>query len=425
MLGVKGSWRCCAEWGLMALLLSCGSAKDPPQGGSGASGELGSGGSAAGVGTSAGGAAARSGAPSKGGAGTILVPSAGAAGRQEGCNELSIVPQPVTPTVLVLVDNSSSMFEPRETLWDLLYQTLMDPNRGVLKPLESKVRFGFASFKGFDLGVKEDDPSCAEIRRVPYALDNFEAIDTLYSQLSTEWNPSVRWETPTGHAIQRVAADLQAYVAEPPGPKYIVLVTDGNPNTCEVANPQCGQDLAIRAVQDAFAIGITTWVVGIGTIVGNDPGCQPSWGRCGPDHLQDLANAGVGLGVAPPPEQYVWQNCADRYGRTLLGSYSLTPGAARFFTATDAAELESSLRGLLTGVVSCTVEMNALVTGNEALGKVTLAGQELPISDPNGWVLEANRYQVTLHGTACERFKSLMAGQRLDITFPCAVAVPR
>lgn len=326
---------------------------------------------------------------------------------------------------MVLVDNSSSMFEPRETLWDLLYKSLMDPTEGVLKPLESKVRFGFASFKGFDLGVPEEDPACAEIRQVPYALDNYQAIDELYRQLGTEWTPSARWETPTGHAINRVVAELDAYLADPPGPKHIVLVTDGNPNTCQVANPQCGQDLAIKAVQDARTKGITTWVVGIGTIIGNDPGCQPVWGRCGPDHLQDLANAGQGLDVILPPEQYIWQNCADRYGRVLQASYSLTPGMAPFFSATNASQLESALRGLLTGVVSCSVDMNALVTGNEALGKVTLAGEEVLLGDPNGWILEVNRYQVSLQGAACERFKSLMPGEKLDIWFPCGVAVVR
>lgn len=374
-------------------------------------------------------------------AGTTIVPSAGSAnlggttgipidptsgsGGRESCNELTIVPEPVTPTVMVLVDNSSSMFEPRESLWDLLYSTLMDPTNGVVKSLESKVRFGFASYRGSPAGVMETDPTCAEIRSVPYSLDNHQAIDTLYRQLGTEWTQGVKWETPTGHAISRVAAELHAYEASPPGPKYILLVTDGDPNTCQVVDPQCGQDLSIRAVQDAHALGIKTLVVGIGSIIAGNPGCEARWGRCGPLHLQDLANAGNGLGVAEPPMEFIYQSCADRYGRVLQGAYSPTPGMEPFYTATTADQLKSSLSGLLTGVLSCTVEMNAIVNGDPALGKVTVGGQEVPFQDTNGWALEANRYGVTLQGAACERFKTLMPGEKLDIWFPCGVAVVR
>lgn len=347
-------------------------------------------------------------------------------GRGMGCNDLEVIPKPVTPTVLILVDNSSSMFEPREQLWDLLFNSLMNPTEGVVKPLQEKVRFGFASYKGSTMITTEDSPTCAEIAKVDYALNNYDAINTTYTQLGTQWKQGTKWETPTGHAIQRVAADLAAYAPDPPGPKYILLVTDGNPNTCQVVDPQCGQDLSIKAVQDARAKGIGTFAVGIGDIVANNTGCEPAWGRCGVNHLQDLANAGQGLPVAAPPETFVWQSCADRYGRVLQGAYAAAgtaPGTAPYFTATNAAELKTALQGLLNSVVSCTFDMNARVVGNPALGSVSLGSDAVTFGDPNGWTLEPTMTQVTLQGTACSTFKA--AEKPLSISFPCEVAVPR
>ncbi|HET9960339.1 MAG TPA: vWA domain-containing protein, partial [Polyangiaceae bacterium] len=338
--------------------------------------------------------------------------SGGMTGPETGCNDRNIVKTPVTPTVLLLVDNSSSMFEPREQLWDLLYSTLMDPAMGIVKGLEDKIRFGFASYKGNRVATMETDPKCAEITSVPYALNNFQAIDTTYKKLGTEWMQGVKWETPTGFAINQVAAQLQAFTADPPGPKYILLVTDGNPNTCQTVDPQCGQDLSIQAVQNAYAKGIGTFAIGIGTIVANDPGCDKSWGRCGIEHLQDIANAGVGLPVAPPPENYRYQTCSQPFGNMLQATYA--PSAtgltnAPYFTATNAAQLKTALSGLLNGVVSCSFDMDHEVTGDPSLGTVMLSGAPLTYtSEPaatSGWRLDGS-HQVTLLGTSCETFKA-------------------
>jgi len=355
----------------------------------------------------------------RGGAFVLLPPEEPGAGGAPGvCSSLQVVPG--IPTVLILVDNSSSMFEPTDkSPWNLLYSTLMADD-GAIKALASKVRFGFTSFKGNAMArMNETDETCATLTSVPIALDNFAAIDKTYTMLGAEWMPGIKWETPTGHALSRAAADLAAFTGDPPGPKSILLVTDGNPNTCQIVDPQCGQDLSVKAVQDAFTAGIKTFVVGIGEVIVGNVGCEPTWGRCGPDHLQDLANAGLGLPVAPPPETFVWQSCADAYGRELQGTYDAAgmPGEAKFYTAENAAQLTSAIEELLTAL-ACTVEMDVRVTGNPALGSVLVGvGKEPQVyGDPNGWKLEDNRYQVTLQGAACEKFK---AEQTLDINFPC------
>lgn len=347
----------------------------------------------------------------------------GATGAGGGCNDLSIVTKEVTPTVLLLVDNSSSMFEPRTELWDPLYNVLMKPETGIVASLQEKVRFGFTSYRG---SKTINDPACPNLFEVDYKLNNFSDIDTVYKKQGAEWTPDAKWETPTGAAIKKAAEKLAAYEADPPGPKYILLVTDGNPNTCAALDPQCGSDESIKAVQDAKAAGIGTFAVGIGGIlVAANSGCEPSWGRCGALHLQDLANAGQGLPVAAPPDSLKYQACTPT--QMLAGTYAgatETPGAAPYYTAANAAELETAIRGLLNSVASCTYDMNATVVGNAALGTVKVNGTEVAYNDPNGWKLEDNKVQITLQGTTCDTFKS-MPGSQLSVSFPCKVAVPK
>ena len=343
-------------------------------------------------------------------------------GMEMGCNDLSVETKEVTPTVLLLVDNSSSMFEPRDKLWDPLYNVLMKPATGIVASLQEKVRFGFTSYRGSSTA---NDPACPNLFEVDYKLGNFDPIDTLYKQQGAEWKQGIKWETPTGAAIKKAAAKLAAYEADPPGPKYILLVTDGNPNTCAALDPQCGSDESIKAVQEAKTMGIGTFAVGIGDIIAGNTGCEPAWGRCGPLHLQDLANAGQGLPVAAPPDQLKYQACTptQMLAATYAGAAE-TPGAAPFYTAANAAELETAIKGLLNSVVSCTYDMNATVVGNAALGTVKVNDMDVPYNDPNGWKLEDNKVQITLQGTACDSFKAT-AGSKLFVSFPCKVAVPK
>jgi hypothetical protein len=172
--------------------------------------------------------------------------SSGAAGMMS-CNSLTATSTLLIPTVLILVDNSSSMFEGSRP-WDILYNGLMDPATGAVKPLENDIRFGFASYKGFKAS-SETDPACATMtpEAPTLALGNYDAIDAIYGPLGDEPAANPKWETPTGFAVTSVTPELVAFTADPPGPKYILLVTDGNPNTCMTTDPQCGQDRTTAA----------------------------------------------------------------------------------------------------------------------------------------------------------------------------------
>jgi hypothetical protein len=417
-----------------------------PNGGSSATAGMGAtatGGAATGgaSGASTGGAAAggTSGSGNGGAAGAGAVPPGGDAGMggQMACQDLTVEPTPLVPTVLILVDNSSSMYEPRDQLWDALYAALMNPTTGAVKPLEAKIRFGFASYRGVDgVSVPETDNGCAQIESVGTvtqatvtpALNNHAAIDTVYQALGVQGrNPNnSQWETPTGHAINRVAATLAAFNPEPPGPKFILLVTDGNPNTCRVGDPQCGQDVSIKAVQDAFTAGIGTIPLGIGDIVATNSGCVPAQMRCGTNHLQDIVNAGMGLPVEPEPMDYWYQQCAVQasggtspgtplatYAATGMGSTANPP-----LTASNPTEIRTKLTQLLSDVVSCSIQLDARVnaSADPALARVTVAGNPVTYNTADGWILEPTRDQITLQGAACTTFRG---GASVNVVFPC------
>jgi hypothetical protein len=94
-----------------------------------------------------------------------------------------------------------------------------------------------------------------------------------------------------------------------------------------------------------------------------------------------------------------------------------TPFSVDTRNADATTQLVSTLTGLLANVISCTVEMDAKVTGNPALGTVTVGGTPVSYADPNGWSLDMTTlYNVTLEGAACDTFKG---GAELHISFPC------
>jgi hypothetical protein len=221
---------------------------------------------------------------------------------------------------------------------------------GALAAYADRIRFGVAVFQGSTAGYPESNPACATITASGIALDNRMAVDTAYTTVGNAYVLGDKWETPTGHAVNRVTATLNAYDPDPPGPKYIVLVTDGNPNTCQTRDPQCGQDLAIKAVQDARTAGIRTLVLGMGDILTVNSGCTPTYMNCGTVHLQDMANAGLGLGVGAQPAQYQFQSCVSAEGG-LKATYG-TAGNATFYSGTTMAELRVEMVEIFERIVT-------------------------------------------------------------------------
>jgi len=297
----------------------------------------------------------------------------GVGGQGGACADITIEFEPIVPSVKLLIDQSGSMsenFGDDGERWDVLYETLMNPATGIVTELQSQVRFGLALYTGGN--------SCPGIIDVPIAIDNRDAIDLVYAQEGPEN------DTPTGDSITAVLPDVVSYAEE--GPKFIVLATDGEPDTCEDGDDTEGGRLeSIAAARAAFAQGIKVFVISVGNDVAGD-------------HLQDVANAGAGL---PLPE-----NDGDEL--------------APYWQALDAAELVMAFDTIINGVRSCVLTVDGEINPDKACdGSVRIDGEEIACDDPNGWVLNSPT-EIELQGDACDL---IQGGEHVvDATFPCDAA---
>lgn len=320
---------------------------------------------------------------------------------QPGCNDLQVEFESIVPTVMILVDRSSSMFDipfgDSPNRWQPLKDALVGDD-GVLRQLDGAVRFGFATYTHQQVNGAA---ACPLMDVIDIETDNFESIEALYDDVSvdpatTGPDPqSYKGETPTGAAIRSVLPALEAY--ESPGPKFLLLVTDGEPDTCAVPDPQCGQDEAISAVQEAYDKNIKTFVIGVGEI--------------GHDHLQDLANAGAG---EPVQRRGIGADCEE----SNLATYSDAGGDARYYRPENPAALRDDIGGIIGGVRSCEFKLSEEVDLEEAdKGTVLLDCDGLPYDDDNGWRMKSST-ELELVGDSCTAIKTTIRPD-LYITFPC------
>lgn len=287
------------------------------------------------------------------------------------CPDVQVVVTPTVPTVLLVVDQSSSMndFFSGTSRWNAVYQTLMDPAAGVVSQLETAVRFGLTlySSQGGAAGGQ-----CPLLTQVPTALDNRNAINAVYA------GSFPIDDTPTGDTIAIVSPALAAFPE--PGPKIIILATDGDPDTCVQPDPNQGHTQAILSVQGAFASGIETFIISVGN-------------QLSEAHLQQMANAGVGLPL----------NAAV---------------PAPYYQALGAGELVVAFQQIIGQVVDCSLTLDTEVQVALACeGTVLLDG--VPLECNTEWTVP-NPTTLELIGAACDLLRN---GQphTVTATFPCDV----
>lgn len=297
------------------------------------------------------------------------------------CADVHLDATPVAPTVIMLVDQSGSMggrISPSDARqrWPLLQDALINETSGLLHDLEGVVRFGLVMYSARVTGP-DDAPVlsgvCPLLSTVSPMLNNFDEIAAVYGPA----RPID--QTPTPDAINAVVDDL---IAHPPsaGTPSIVLVTDGEPDTCTEFLDD-GQEESVAAAARAHDNGINLYVLGVATDVSRG-------------HLQDVANAGVGLmGGADAP----------------------------YWTAEDDATLRDALSTIVTTTLSCEVDLNGAIDVEMACaGQVRLNGTPITCNDPNGWVIVDDN-TILLQGSSCELAQA--GSVTLDATFPCEVVI--
>jgi hypothetical protein len=298
---------------------------------------------------------------------------------QDSCADISVKIEKQIPTVILLVDQSGTMVEPFPggNRWDVLQNALMDANSGVVKLLEKDIRFGLTLYSG-----KDADPVCPLLVSTPIALNNYDTINMTYSSASPIE------DTPTGESINAVVEVLEPFPE--PGPKVIVLATDGEPDTCTDKDPAPGspgaiaaQQLSIQAAQEAYNKKIPTFVIAVGSDVSQA-------------HLQDVANAGAGKAIGGPDN-------------------------AKYYQPTDQQALVNAFNEIINGVRTCVFTLNGKVDATLAeQGSVILDGEKLGYNDPNGWKLNTES-EIEIVGTSCDKIQT--GEHTLTVTFPCGAVV--
>jgi len=292
-------------------------------------------------------------------------------GETEGCPALDVILIPQTPTVVLLVDQSGSMNEDLGmtgvTRWDTITDVLINT---VVPQFGGDIRLGLTLYTSTDEDAMAGD--CPLLDVVDPALDNVAPITT---QLM---NANPVEDTPTGESLTAVTAALEAFAE--PGRKYIVLATDGLPDTCEVPDPVNDQEqdaanaVSVTAVEAAYAANIETFVIDVGdTAV---------------DHLQELANAGQGVQPGDPD--------------------------ATFYDAEAQVELVSAFEEILASVRSCELSLMSPLSMEDA-GSCVLEvnGEVVALDDPNGWQLNGSD-EVELLGTACDTLQAGVASVQME-----------
>jgi hypothetical protein len=296
------------------------------------------------------------------------------------CADVHVEASRVTPNVILIVDQSSSMTADfgDTNRWDGLRDSLIGEPDGLIPALQAQIRFGVALYSAEAEGSSSDPVpgECPMLTWIPPALNNQSTIQPIYAA------EEVIDETPTGAAINEVLDLLESAPDPSTDPTIFIIATDGEPDTCSQPNPQEGQDEAIAATERAYVAGIRTFIISVGSGVSDA-------------HLQDMANAGLGRGAGDPD--------------------------APFYRAGDDAGLRDTLQAIIGGELSCVVTLEGMIQDLEeaCTGRVELNGLTIPCDDPDGW-RAVDETHIELQGEACDRLQST-PDATLEATFPCEV----
>jgi hypothetical protein len=366
------------------------------------------------------------------------------------CQEVMYKFEPQIPTVFVLVDQSGSMFKCRTNGGamdatgrecanhaDTSWYPMRDGALTVLRQLEKEVRFGFAAFTG-----EMSDAVCPTLSPVLPQLNNQTAIATSYNALP----PPRKGETPTRKALEQVGSLLQADHSA--GEKFILFVTDGEPDYCDDGNQLCPPDSVVGELQTLQAAHIKTLVMGISSPLTTISDAV----------LLAFANAGSGEPVLPPfPSTQTldlnaffdqcsgvagWRADFTATGKPAvraatpagpfptIGAYAATGGNAFVYKpdVTNQLALVNEISRALSGVKSCTFDLNGLggrvlTVDMSMLDKVAvkIMGTSISLDSDNGWRMNSAS-ELELVGAACQSWR-MPQNVNIDIQVPCGAIV--
>jgi hypothetical protein len=368
-----------------------------------------------------------------------------------GCQQAQREFVPNIPTVYLVVDRSGTMFDSignNVSAWTALRGGALE----VMRELEGSVRFGFAAFSGANTGPLMCD---LQVPTVAPKLNNYADIAALYEPLGQPTNSK---DTPTLLALEQVANQLRQDTTAV-GDKYIMFVTDGEPDYCDDGNQLCPPDSVVGLLQ-RLSSGVDAAGAAVAPIRTLVFGISSPTATIRADVLQAFANAGAGLpvmaisqnaGQAPNPNDLYdqcfngnvqgWINDLAAAAKTpvrgvSVGDYvfdATLAGQAPVYRPdpTDQAALTGQLRTALAGVKSCAfdlgednVQVDLSRTDLGQLARVLINGQPVVYDPANGWSMMSET-TVVLSGAACETWRNPLIATTISFDFPCDIFVPR
>jgi hypothetical protein len=316
---------------------------------------------------------------------------------------------PAESNILFLVDRSGSMHlsvSDTDTRWTATKAGLF----GLLDSMPSDINAGVVMFPSGDAPIdccvitadnvitcggcapgelpgteQRCDPGAYMDPPVEVAPMTPAQVDAIKSYVSTA-DDEFYWGTPLAPALEG-AVDAQV-AASANGISSIVLVTDGNPTSCDTASDPYANDLA--RVTDAAALGLSasspvrTYVLGV---IDGDQGANAA-------NLSQVALAGGTARYAGCEEV---DDCA----------YSVN-------VQNFEADMRDALNAIALEAFDCTFDLPEVEMGTPDLAAVNItvsspAGSTVVPKDSshaNGWDYLPGDTQVQLYGPACEALKA-------------------
>ncbi len=382
-----------------------------------------------------------------GGTGAIPLPTGGsgpglsdasAPKPDAGCQQFAIDWEPKIPTVFMLVDRSGSMFQNFPMTQTNAWETLRTGALEVLADIQAEVRVGFGAYAAFN-GM------CPDLPTVAPEFNNYDAIANLYNSL--EQPNSGKIDTGSSFALDQAAEVLWADTVE--GDKYILFVTDGEPDYCDDPNPICPVDSVVWTLQRLRAgldrtggthAPIHTIVFGVGSeLTMVSEAALVSFANAGAGEPVPYFDTSPNLTGAQCTGVQGWMDDFTAAGKATdaeenhlqtLAEYSSPGGTVMPFKPdpADQSALTEAIRSALAGVKSCSFD---ITEGNieidhtrEDLGEVStisINGAAIPFDPANGWHMPSAT-EVRLEGQACETWRQPVKSV-IDFNFPCDVVI--
>jgi hypothetical protein len=319
------------------------------------------------------------------------------------CEVVHLTANPTTPDVLIVLDRSGSM--DREGRWTPSVSAV----RTITNDLQAQINFGLAMFpqppaNGSANGGQIDITMCLSAMDPQTCLDDLiDAVggtctpgsiivpvgpNTAPMIASTLDMTNSAGGTPTGETLENLVTTYATSELDPdalPRPKFVLLVTDGQPTCPNGGGENTTQpdiDRSNAAIDALLKKGVRTYVIGYNTT--------------GPGNEMLAA---------------VLDGFAQRGG---TGDMMHRP-------VEDEASLKAAFQQIAGAVVNCTFVLDKPPMRADYV-LVKIDGTQVNLDDPNGWHLVGDR-TVELVGSTCDTLKSDGA-HIVDAEVLCDVVTP-